>query len=167
MQNREASPLEKTPFDDRLDLQFERIVNVPAAALWRGWTKPDDLKQWFCPLPWRVVDCKIDLRPGGIFHTNMQGPDGETHVMGGCYLELVENRRLVWTNALGPFFRPQPLSMFAFTAFVTFDSAGAGTRYRAVVIHKDEADRKAHEEMGFEQGWSVALDQLVALAKGW
>jgi uncharacterized protein YndB with AHSA1/START domain len=42
---------------------------------------------------------------------------------------------------------------------------GKGATYRATVLHKDEAGRKQHEDMGFEKGWGIATDQLVALAK--
>jgi uncharacterized protein YndB with AHSA1/START domain len=48
--------------DPARDLLLERDVPVSAEALWRGWTEPSLLKQWFCPLPWRVTEAEIDLR---------------------------------------------------------------------------------------------------------
>ena len=51
------------------------------------------------------------------------------------------------------------------TAIITLESQGKGTRYTAVAIHRDDAGRKKHEEMGFYQGWGKALDQLVAHVK--
>ena len=42
---------------------------------------------------------------------------------------------------------------------------GKGTKYTAICMHKDEADKQKHAEMGFEQGWGAALDQLVAYVK--
>jgi uncharacterized protein YndB with AHSA1/START domain len=124
--------------------------------------------EWFCPRPWRVVACDLDLRPGGVFRTVMQGPAGEREEGSGCLLELVPERRFVWTNALLPGFRPAPVvedaSGFAFTAVVEFEPAPGGALYRATVSHRTRADRDTHAAMGFEQGWSAALDQLVALA---
>jgi uncharacterized protein YndB with AHSA1/START domain len=34
-----------------LDLTFERIVDVPPQLVWRAWTEPEFMTQWFCPLP--------------------------------------------------------------------------------------------------------------------
>jgi uncharacterized protein YndB with AHSA1/START domain len=42
-------------FNESLDLRFERKVNCSPAHLWKGWTDPETLKKWFCPLPWKVT----------------------------------------------------------------------------------------------------------------
>lgn len=159
--------------DPKLDLSFERIVDVPKELVWRAWTQPEHLKPWFCPLPWRTIDCEIDLRPGGIFRTVMLSPEGREFPNLGCYLEVAENEKLVWTNALAPGFRPVSSSTanadenidFFFTATITLASHGNGTKYTATVIHASEADCKKHSAMGFHEGWGIALDQLVALVK--
>ena len=155
----------------KLDLHFTRMVNVPRALVWRAWTEPALLKHWFCPLPWKTIDCEIDLRPGGLFRTTMQSPEGAEFPNAGCYLEVVPNERLVWTNALLPGFRPSKLSAtcgdndaeFMFTAMIELADDGAGTRYTATVIHADAAGCEKHASMGFEEGWGAALDQLVAM----
>ena len=67
-----------------LDLVFERVVALPPAAIWRAWTEPELIKQWFTPAPWRTTECEIDLRPGGIFRTVMRGPDGQEFDKAGC-----------------------------------------------------------------------------------
>jgi len=161
-------------FDPKLDLAIERIVDAPRSLIWRAWTEPEHLMPWFCPLPWRVVACEVDLRPGGRFYTVMQSPTGESFPGDGCYLEVVENERLTWTNALLPGFRPiagaaQPQSTvdFKFTATIRLESVGEQTRYTAVVRHADEAGCRQHAEMGFEQGWGIALDQMIACIKSW
>ena len=159
-------------FNPRLDLTFDRIVDVPEELLWRGWTEPQLIKQWFCPLPWKTVDCEIDLRPGGIFSTVMRSPEGQDFPNQGCYLEVKENEKLVWTNALLPGFRPVHSTVtsdstvgFLFTAMIELQTVANGTRYTATVIHADETGCKQHAELGFHEGWGKALDQLVALAK--
>ncbi len=155
-------------FDPELDLRLERFVPCSPAHLWRGYTDPALLMQWFCPRPWRVVECDLELRPGGAFRTVMQGPAGEREEGSGCFLELVPERRVVWTNALRPGFRPSPSDPdgpgFAFTAIVDFEPAPGGAIYRATVCHRTRADRDSHVAMGFEAGWTAALEQLVALA---
>ena len=156
-------------FDPNLDLTFERITDVAPEFVWAAWTEPERLMRWFTPAPWKTVACEIDLVPGGRFHTVMQSPEGQAFPNEGCYLEVVKNRRLVWTNALAPGFRPilnPPAgeSDFVFTAVVSMEPHGTGTRYTATVIHGDVATREKHEAMGFEHGWGLAFDQLVALA---
>jgi uncharacterized protein YndB with AHSA1/START domain len=154
--------------DPRLDLALERVVDVPAEFLWKGWTVPELLKKWFTPAPWKTVDCEIDLRPGGKFRTVMRGPEGPEMENIGCYLEIIPNKKLVWTGALGPGYRPRPAggaaAPFVMTAIITLQPRDKGTLYTALVIHGDEESRKAHEKMGFKEGWGKALDQLLALA---
>jgi uncharacterized protein YndB with AHSA1/START domain len=161
-------------FNGALDLTFERFIDVPPHLVWRAWTEPELLKQWFCPLPWKTVDAELDLRPGGIFRTTMQSPEGTQYPNSGCYLDVVKNERIVWTNALAPGFRPAPINApcgdenveFMFTAKVEFAPYGeGGTRYRATVTHADEKGCQQHAAMGFEGGWGAALDQLVAMVK--
>ena len=57
----------KMTFNPELDLQFERIVDVPREKIWEAWITPKLLMPWFCPLPWKTIECEIDLRAGGIF----------------------------------------------------------------------------------------------------
>ncbi len=154
--------------DPRLDLQFHREVALSPSQIWEGWTNPDTLVKWFCPHPWKVVECEIDLRPGGIFRTMMQSPEGKNMPDNtGTYLLVEPTKRLVWTNALGPEFRPQAQGVnlgFFFVVDLRLEGLpDGGTRYSANVMHQSEADRQTHSDMGFEQGWGVALDQLVAL----
>jgi uncharacterized protein YndB with AHSA1/START domain len=156
--------------DPRLDLVLERVVDVPKELVWLAWTNPDHLKKWFTPVPWQTVDCEIDLRPGGVFRTVMKGPEGQEFSNTGCYLEIVENEKLVWTGALGPGYRPRPATAalgnsFLMTAVISLESLGKRTKYTALVIHGNEEARKKHEQMGFHSGWGKALDQLVAVAR--
>lgn len=151
-------------FDPRLDLELKREVPVPPRLVWRAWTEPELVKQWFTPAPWKTVACEIDLRPGGKFRTVMRGPGGEENDSTGCFLAVEPEKLLVFTDALGPGYRPTGAGFM--TASVSLLPTATGTLYTALAVHKDEAARKQHEEMGFHQGWGTALDQLVALAKG-
>ena len=153
--------------DPKLDLVLERVVDVPPALVWKAWTTPELLMQWFTPKPWTTPEFELDLRPGGIFRNVMQSPEGEKMTNVGSILEVVPNERLVWTSALLPGFRPAPprTGFPHITAAVLLAPAGAGTKYTAVVMHPDESGRQQHEAMGFHSGWSTALDQLVALVK--
>lgn len=149
--------------DPRLDLVMTRFTKLPRAILWRCWTEPEHLMPWFCPRPWKVIDCEIDLRPGGIFRFTMLSPEGKEFPNIGCYLEVVRHQRLVWTDALLPGFRPSENPFF--TGSLDFEDHPDGTKYVARALHKNDADRKKHEDMGFEQGWGTVFEQLVAYAQ--
>jgi uncharacterized protein YndB with AHSA1/START domain len=152
-------------FDPNLDLKLERTVDVKPELVWAAWTKPELLKQWFCPKPWSVSDCELDVRPGGICRTVMRSPEGQEFPNVGCYLEVVPNRKLVFTDALLPGYRPAEKSFM--TAIVLMEPHGAGgTKYTAIALHNSEAARIRHEQMGFAEGWGKAWEQLVELVKG-
>jgi uncharacterized protein YndB with AHSA1/START domain len=149
------------PKDDgqHLDLVLTRTTKLPRELLWRCWTEPEHLMPWFCPLPWKTIDCEIDLRPGGIFRTTMLSPEGKEFPNVGCYLEVVKT----WTDVLLPGFRPSEKPFF--TGILTFEDYEGGTRYVARALHKNKADREKHEAMGFEQGWGTVWEQLLAYAE--
>lgn len=152
------------PINPELDLVLERTVPVPPQAVWDAWTRPEQLMQWFTPRPWSTVACDIDLRPGGVFRTVMRSPEGEEFDNPGCYLVVDPGRRLVFTDALGPGYRPRAEPFM--TAEIHIEPDGAGTRYRAIARHADPDARVKHEEMGFAEGWGTALDQLVEFVSG-
>jgi uncharacterized protein YndB with AHSA1/START domain len=151
--------------DPELDLVLDRVVDVPPELVWKAWTRAEHLRKWFAPAPWTVADCRIDLRPGGQFLTVMRSPDGEEFPGDGCILEVEENRRLVFTDALGPGYRPAREAFF--TCVLTLEPEGSGTRYVARAMHRSPEDRERHEAMGFQDGWGTCLDQLVEMVRGW
>ena len=74
------------------DLVLERTLNAPRDMVWKAWTDPKLLKQWFAPKPYEISEVEMDLRPGGIFRIRMTGPDGfdTGHGNPGCLLEVVD-----------------------------------------------------------------------------
>ena len=157
---------------ETLDLILERTLDAPVELVWKAYTDPQHLKQWFAPKPYEITECELDLRPGGVFRIRMVGPDGfdTGHGTPGCVLEVVEGKKLTWTSALGPDYRPNEMGegceSFPMTAIVTFADAGNGkTAYKAVALHKDAKDRDTHEQMGFQDGWGTTAKQLEDLAK--
>jgi len=147
------------------DLVIQRVLAAPRAAVWRAWTEPDLLRQWWCPRPWTTEVRAFELRPGGAFHTFMQGPEGGTSDNPGCFVEIVPQQRLVFTSMLRGGWRPQT-PWLGFTAVISLADEGQGCRYTAQVMHADKAVRDQHEQMGFFDGWNMAIDQLQALAAG-
>jgi uncharacterized protein YndB with AHSA1/START domain len=151
--------------DPDRELILERMVNLTPEQVWAAWTRPELLTRWFTPAPWTTPEADIDLRPGGVFRTLMRSPDGETNEGSGCYLEIEEYRRLVWTSALGPGYQPNDFTDggFPFTAVLSLEPVGDGTRYHVRLMHATADQAAEHAAMGFAEGWGAALDQLVAL----
>lgn len=154
------------------DLVLERTLNAPLDLVWEAYTKPEHLKRWFAPRPYEITEIELDLKPGGIFRIRMVGPDNfdTGHGTPGCVLEVIDKRKLSWTSALGPGYRPNEMGegceSFPMTAIVTFADAGDGkTAYKAVALHRNEADRETHEKMGFHDGWGTVAKQLEELAR--
>jgi uncharacterized protein YndB with AHSA1/START domain len=106
----------------------------------------------------------MDLRPGGSFVTRISENGGEfmPH-MRGCFLAIDDRERIVLTNSLVGGWRPaeQPFM----TAIITLQDHPMGTDYAAHVMHKNNADRNLHEEMGFHDGWGTVIEQLARLAE--
>jgi len=153
--------------DPDLDLVIEREIDVAPELVWEAWTTPEHLKQWFCPRPWTTPEVELDVRPGGIFRTVMQSPEGERFDNTGCYLEVVPGERLVWTSALEAGFRPAGTNAdpMAFTAVLLIEPSAVGTKYTAIAMHGTKATRDQHEEMGFYDGWNAVIDQMVERIK--
>ncbi len=144
-------------------LTLERVLDAPAEKLWRCWTEPALMTEWFCPKPWRVSKAEVDLRPGGVFNTVMNGPNGEAIDNKGQFLVVERARRLVFTDAFVGDFVPSGKAFM--TGEVDFAERGGRTHYTARARHWSKADTEAHAAMGFEQGWGVCADQLEALAR--
>jgi uncharacterized protein YndB with AHSA1/START domain len=143
------------------ELVLTRLIDAPREKVFRAWTDPELLKQWFAPLPYTTPVAELDVRPGGANLVIMRDPDGNDLPNRGVYLEVVENERLVVTDAYTRAWEPSEKPFM--TAILTFEDEGGRTRYTACVRHWTEADREAHEKMGFHEGWGQCADQLAAL----
>ena len=155
-----TTPAQEAPASDR-ELVLTRLIDAAPDKVYRAWTDPALLKQWFAPLPYTTPVAELDVRPGGANLIVMRGPDGAELPNRGVYLEVVPNRKLVITDAYTEAWQPSQKPFM--TVVITFDAEGSGTRYTARVRHWTVADRDAHDKMGFHQGWGQCADQLAAL----
>ena len=99
----------------------------------------------------------------------MRSPEGKEFENIGCYLEVVANKCLTWTSTLGPGFRPAGTPAadaigIAFTAVISPARHPHGTKFTAHAMHGDAGGRNCHAQMGFEDGWGRALEQLLTVA---
>ncbi len=142
------------------ELILTRVIAASRERLFKAWTTR--FQEWWGPHGMTTPFCEMDLRPGGIFRTVMRAPDGAEYPTKGVFLEVVENERIVFTDAFEPGWQPTPDAFF--TAITTFEALPGGkTRYTARALHWTAAHRGQHEQMGFHQGWGESLDWLEAL----
>lgn len=158
-----AAIVEISPSNDR-ELVIARKLKASPAALFRCWTDPQLIPEFFCPKPWRAEVVSLDLRAGGVSQMTFHGPNGESFPNDGVYLEVVPNRKLVFTDAFAADWRPAGKPMFV--GVITFEDAGDGeTLYVARARHWTDEATQQHVDMGFHQGWGVVAEQLEALAQ--
>ena len=144
------------------ELVLTRLLDAPRDKLYRCWTEPMLMKQWFAPKPYETPVVEMDVRPGGSSLIVMRGPDGQDMPNRGVYLEVVPNERLVATDAFTEAWQPSAKPFM--TLILTFETQGDKTLYTARVRHWTVEDHEAHEKMGFHVGWGICTDQLAALA---
>lgn len=153
---------EATPIQQR-ELVLTRLLDAPRRNLYRCWTETELLKQWFTPAPWTTPFAELDPRAGGSSYIVMADPDGNEYPNRGVYLEVVENERLVMTDAFVKAWEPSGKAFMVAT--ITFADEDGKTRYTATVQHWSVEDRQQHEQMGFHQGWGLCAEQLEKLAR--
>ena len=146
------------------ELVLTRLIDAPRALLYRAWTDPEMLKQWFAPKPYTTPHAELDVRPGGANLIVMKSPDGQEMPNRGTYLEVVPNEKIVFTDAYVGDWVPSPKPFM--TVILTFEDEAGKTRYTARVRHWTAEDKETHEKMGFHQGWGICADQLTALVTG-
>jgi len=145
------------------DLSVARVIRAPRAAVWKAWKDPVHFVKWWAPAPVVTISNKHEFYAGGGFDTTMKLEDGTVvHGGEGCFLEVIEKECIVFTDALRGGWRPNEQAFFS--AVITLEEHPEGTLYTATALHKNDQDRQRHAEMGFLDGWGMAIDQLGKLA---
>ena len=155
-----ATPKAPSSVADR-ELVLTRVIDVSRDKVYRAWTEPELLKQWFAPKPYTTPIVEVDVRPGGSNYFVMRAPDGTELPNRGVYLEVVPNQRLVSTDAFTKAWEPSEKPFM--TLILTFEDVGGKTRYTARARHWNMEDKTTHEKMGFHVGWNQCADQLTEL----
>jgi uncharacterized protein YndB with AHSA1/START domain len=149
---------------DPRHLSITRTLAAPRAAVWRCWVEGELLKQWFCPKPWWVSLAELDVRPGGASNIIMNGPNGEVMPNPGQYLEVVAGERLSFTDAFIGDWQPGGAVPFMVGHVTLADAPDGGTLMVWGARHWSVEATQQHVDMGFDEGWNAAADQLEALA---
>jgi uncharacterized protein YndB with AHSA1/START domain len=141
------------------ELVLTRILDAPRELVFKAWTDPKIVAQWWGPHRFTNPVCELDARPGGAIRIHMRGPDGTVYPMTGTYQEIVEPERIVFTSAaLDAAGNP----MFEMLTTVTFADEGGKTKQilrTRVIKSTAEAPRYL---AGMEAGWTQSLERLTA-----
>ncbi|HEY6280288.1 MAG TPA: SRPBCC domain-containing protein [Burkholderiales bacterium] len=148
-----------------------RAFDAPRERVWKAWTEAERLKHWWGPKSFKVHTCKVDLRPGGVFHYGMRAPDGSDMWGKFVYREIVAPERLVFIVSFSdpkggmtrhPWSPNWPLETLS---TVTFTEQGGKTKITVqwVPHSATELERKTFEDgrQGMQQGWTGTFDQFA------
>jgi uncharacterized protein YndB with AHSA1/START domain len=149
--------------DRQRDLEIGREIDAPLDLVWRCWTYPELLARWWAPEPLRTQVATLDFRAGGAFVFSMTTPDGAVHNGSGVFLEVVPQRRVVFTDALTEGWRPAEAPFV--TAIMNMVARDGLTHCAVRVLHSSAAQCERHKSMGFQDAWPKCLAQLEATAK--
>ena len=144
--------------DGDRDMVMTRTFDAPRELVFRAYTEPDRLMQWWGPREWPLAVCKVDLRPGGIWHYCMKGPAGEEAWGRADYKEIEPPKRLVFADAFSDpdANRIPPESQVT----IEFEDMGGKTRINSRTTFASAEQRAEVMGMGLIEGMTETLDRL-------
>ncbi len=163
--------LQENLMSDR-ELVIVREFAAPRELVWRVWTEPAHVAQWFGPRGFGTAVSASDLRVGGTWRYVMTGPDGAEYAFGGVFLEVVPLAKIVSTDEFGSEYETElpGVELPKGTVVTTlFEDIGGKTRLTIRVLHASAEDKAKHEAMGVVAGWNSSfecLDEHLATRAG-
>jgi uncharacterized protein YndB with AHSA1/START domain len=144
------------------EVLITRIFNAPRELVYlvyRAWTDPKQMAQWWGPRYFTNPVCEMDVRPGGAILIHMQDPDGVVYPMKGVFQEVVEPERLVFTSSA--FEGEDGSSLLEDTTTVTFEEQDGKTKLTVHSVITKAAPGAEGALAGMEEGWTQSLDKLA------
>jgi uncharacterized glyoxalase superfamily protein PhnB/uncharacterized protein YndB with AHSA1/START domain len=138
----------------------KREFSAPLEQVWKAWTDSEILDQWWAPKPWKAETKKMDFREGGSWLYCMVGPAGERHWSIAEYKKVVRLKSFIGRDSFcdeNGNIMPEPPGM---NWNVEFSKSEAGTKVEVEITFASEKDLKTIVEMGFEQGFTMAHENL-------
>jgi uncharacterized protein YndB with AHSA1/START domain len=143
---------------DKRELRMTRLLDAPRDLVFKAWTDPKHVAQWWGPKYFTNPVCEVDARPGGTILIHMQDPDGNVYPMKGVFNEVVEPERLVMTA--GAFQADDGEPMLEDVTTVTFEDVGGKTLLTVHALVTKATPEAEGALEGMEQGWNEQLDKL-------
>jgi uncharacterized protein YndB with AHSA1/START domain len=136
------------------EIVITRVFNAPRELVWKAWTQPEHVAQWWGIRGYNVAICEIDLRVGGRYRYVLQGDGNAEFGFDGEYREIVPPERLVYTDG----FEGMPGHEALVT--VTFTQENGKTKLTSHSHYQSVADRDGHIQSGMEAGMRETMDNL-------
>jgi uncharacterized protein YndB with AHSA1/START domain len=154
----------ETRLSDEPVIRFTRIFDAPRTLVWKAWTDPVHMAQWWGPKGFTNPVCKMDLRPGGLWHATMQGPDGGI-VCPNTFIfdEIVAPERIVFrdiTDYSKGWEHHTDIPRHAVHT-VTFEELDGKTKMQIMTRLATMDDHDAMVRMGLTEGMNESLDRLA------
>jgi uncharacterized protein YndB with AHSA1/START domain len=145
---------------ERRVLTFERVFDAPRELVFRAFTEPKRLAEWFGPKGWTLTECDVDLKPGGEWRYCMRGPNGETSRGKSVYREIKSPERLVYTDVFTDEAYNEAPNMPHMLITVTFEDEGGKTRLRMRSDYGSLEELDQVMAMGMLQGMEETFERL-------
>lgn len=142
--------MSELPFLSKAQLLIKRSFDAPRQLVFKVWTDPKHLAQWWGPRGFTTEIHEMDVRPGGVWRYSMRGPDGRDYPFDGVYVEVVEPERLVFDGSIH-----ESLDQRVWTE-VTFADQRGKTEVTVRQFFSFESDATR----GASIGWNQQLDRL-------
>jgi uncharacterized protein YndB with AHSA1/START domain len=149
------------PFAER-ELTLTRVFSAPRELVFKAWTDPKQLAEWWGPKSFTNPVCEVDLKPGGAFRIVMRAPDGGEFPMKGVFREIVPPSRLVFTNIAVD---KDGNHIIEGLTTVTFAEERGKTKLTLHTSGAAMVDYAAAYLQGMEAGWTQSLEKLEALVQ--
>ena len=143
-----------------LELVTTRQFDAPRELVFKAWTDPEQIKQWWGPNGFSTVIRTMDVRPGGVWHYCMQSAEWGDAWGKAIYREVVEPERIVYTDLFSDEEGNTSDAMPASEVTLTFEEQDGKTLMTMRSVFASAEDRAKVVEMGMEQGMSETLDHL-------
>jgi uncharacterized protein YndB with AHSA1/START domain len=144
-------------------VNITRVFEAPRALVWKAWTDPKMMAEWFGPRHFTNPVCELDVRPGGKLRIVMRGPDGMDYPCAGEFREVVKPERLVFTNNAVD--KNGKLLLEGFTT-VTFAEERGKTTVKLKTHAVGRVPVAKQMLAGMEAGWTQSIDKLEELVVG-
>ncbi len=139
------------------ELTLTRLFAAPRELVFRMWTDPQHVAQWWGPAGFTNPVCEMDVRPGGKLRIVMRAPDGTDYPMTGTVREVVAPERLVFTSAA---IDEHGNALIDGLTIVTFTEQGGKTSLTLQTHAIALAPIAARMLEGMDSGWRQSLDRL-------